>query len=48
MKDCECCGVEIEEGEETTECPECQRMRCPSCDMGSGTICGDCENGEFD
>lgn len=37
---CEICG---QDAPETTECPECGRMRCMECDMGVGTVCVDCD-----
>ena len=43
-EECEICGKEINETNHTAKpCPECGRMRCETCDMGSGTVCGECE-----
>jgi len=43
MKLCEVCNSQIfEENQETKQCPTCERMRCQTCDMGSGTVCDDC------
>lgn len=38
---CEACG--FPDAKPTTTCPRCGKMRCETCDMGVGTVCGDCE-----
>lgn len=43
MKVCEICGVEACIEDETTPCPQCGRMRCQNCDMGTGSVCIDCD-----
>lgn len=43
MINCECCGFEITVFDQTTECHQCGRKRCKSCDMGTGTVCCACE-----
>jgi len=46
MKECECCGIKINEEDVTTECPKCGKMRCVNYDMGTGTVCCDCESAD--
>ena len=49
MLECEICGEAItKKNPETKRCPKCEKMRCQSCDMGSGTVCVDCEGEEAD
>lgn len=43
MIECEACGARIVPTQQTTRCPECDRMRCDLCDTGAGTVCADCE-----
>lgn len=44
MEECEVCGAKItRKNPQTKPCPRCERVRCESCDMGSGTVCVECE-----